>query len=236
VHESYAVTIVQKSYSGAGATVRAMKKIAILGSGQVGETLANGFLKHGYAVMRGSREPKKLDEWRASAKGEASTGTFAEAAKWADVAVLSVKGSAAEALMTELGATLAGKTVIDTTNPIADAPPQNGVLQYFTKQNESLMERLQKAAPQAKIVKAFNSVGAPLMVNPKLPTKPKMFICGNDGAAKAQASEILGQFGWDALDMGFAESARPIEALCQLWCVPGMLRNDWAHVIDYVKA
>src|SRR5690348_13748062 len=167
-----------------------MKKIAILGSGQVGEVLANGFLKHGYAVMRASREPAKLDGWKSSAKGDASTGTFAEAAKWCELAVLAVKGTASEPTITELAASLAGKTVIDATNPIADAPPQNGVIQYFTKQNESLMERLQKAAPQAKFVKAFNSVGNALMVNPKLPVKPTMFICGNDAGAKAQASEI----------------------------------------------
>src|SRR5205823_6465185 len=136
-----------------------MKKVAILGSGTVGEVLANGFLKHGYAVMRASREPKKLDAWKSSAKGEAATGTFADAAKWCDVALLAVKGTAAEPVIAEVGASLAGKTVIDATNPIADAPPQNGVIQYFTKQNESLMERLQKAVPSAKFVKAFNSVG-----------------------------------------------------------------------------
>ena len=213
-----------------------MKKIAILGSGQVGEVLANGFLKHGYAVMRASRDPKKLDGWKSGAKGEASTGTFAEAAKWCEGAVLAVKGTAAEATVTEIATSLAGKTVIDATNPIADAAPQNGVLQYFTKQNESLMERLQKAAPQAKLVKAFNSVGNALMVNPKLPTKPTMFICGNDAGAKQQVSEILTQFGWDPLDMGAIEAARPIESLCMLWCIPGMLRNDWMHVINYVKA
>ena len=212
------------------------KKIAILGSGTVGEVLANGFLKHGYSVMRASREPKKLDGWKSGAKGDASTGTFADAAKWGEVIVLAVKGTASEPTIKELAGSLAGKTVIDATNPIAEAPPQNGVIQYFTQQNESLMERLQKAAPQAKFVKAFNSVGNALMVNPKLPNKPTMFICGNDGGAKAQTTEILGQFGWDALDMGGVEAARPIEALCILWCIPGFLRNDWMHVIDYVKA
>jgi predicted dinucleotide-binding enzyme len=213
-----------------------MKKVAILGSGTVGEVLGNGFLKHGYAVMRASRDPKKLDAWKSNAKGDASTGTFADAAKWCDAAVLAVKGTAAEAVIGEIGGTLAGKTVIDATNPISDAPPQNGVLQYFTDQNESLMERLQKAAPGAKLVKAFNSVGNALMVNPKLPVKPKMFICGNDSGAKSQVSELLGQFGWDAVDMGTVEAARPIESLCVLWCIPGFLRNDWMHVIDYVKA
>jgi 8-hydroxy-5-deazaflavin:NADPH oxidoreductase len=213
-----------------------MKKVAVLGSGQVGETLADGLLKHGYAVMRASREPAKLDAWKAKAKGDASTGTFAEAAKWGELVVLAVKGSAAESALEQAGvANVAGKVVIDTCNPIADAPPQNGVIQYFTAQNESLMERLQKKAPQAKLVKAFNSMGSAVMVNPKLPSPATHFICGNDVGAKQTVGEILTQFGWQSLDMGGAEAARPIESLCVLWCIPGFLRNDWAHVINYVK-
>ena len=214
-----------------------MKKVAVLGSGQVGETLADGFLKHGYSVMRGSREPAKLDGWKSKAKGDASTGTFADAAKWGELIVLAVKGSAAESAIEQAGvANLAGKVVIDTTNPIADAPPQNGVIQYFTTTSESLMERLQKRAPQVKFVKAFNSMGAAFMVNPKVPGgTPSHFICGNDAGAKNAVGEILSQFGWQAVDMGAAESARPIESLCQLWCLPGFLRNEWAHVINYVK-
>jgi len=213
-----------------------MKKVAVLGSGQVGEVLANGFLKHGYAVMRASREPEKLAGWKSGAKGEAQTGTFADAAKWGEVIVLAVKGSAAEAALEQAGvANVAGKTVIDTTNPIADAPPQNGVIVYFTNANESLMERLQKKAPQAKLVKAFNSVGSGFMVDPKFELPPSMFICGNDAGAKAEATEILAKFGWETVDMGAVEAARPIEALCQLWCIPGFLRNDWAHAFKYMK-
>jgi 8-hydroxy-5-deazaflavin:NADPH oxidoreductase len=150
--------------------------------------------------------------------------------------VLAVKGTAAEAVVREIASSLTGKTVLDATNPIADAPPQNGVLSYFTAQNESLMERLQKAAPGASFVKAFNSVGNALMLHPKLPMRPNMFICGNDSAAKGQTAEILGQFGWEAIDLGAIEAARPIEALCMLWCIPGFLRNDWMHAIQYVKA
>jgi hypothetical protein len=213
-----------------------MKKVAVLGSGQVGETLGNGFLQHGYAVMRASREPAKLESWKTSAKGEAQIGTFADAAKWGDIIVLAVKGGAAESALDQAGlANLNGKVVIDATNPIADQPPQNGVIVYFTNANESLMERLQKKAPQAKLVKAFNSVGAAFMVNPKFPTPPTMFICGNDAGAKSEATEILGKFGWEAVDMGPVEAARPIEALCQLWCLPGFLRNDWAHAFKYMK-
>jgi predicted dinucleotide-binding enzyme len=229
VHDSY--TAFARACYGA-----AMKKVAILGSGKVGEVLAGGFLQHGYAVMRSSREPGKLEAWKASAGANASIGSFAESARWCDLAVLAVKGTAAEAVVREIGASLTGKTVLDATNPIADGAPKNGVLAYFTAQNESLMERLQNAVPGACFVKAFNSVGNALMVNPKLPMPPNMFICGNDAAAKRQASEILGQFGWEAIDLGAVEAARPIESLCVLWCIPGFLRNDWMHAIQYVKA
>jgi predicted dinucleotide-binding enzyme len=205
-----------------------MKKIAILGSGTVGEALANGFLKHEYPVMRGSRDPGKLEDWKKGAKG-ATIGKFADAAKWGEIVVLAVKGTAAEALVGELAPHLANKLVIDTCNPLADAPPQNGVIRYFTAGGESLMERLQKKAPQAKLVKAFNSVGNAFMVNPSFPMTPTMFICGNDAGAKQQTTDILTQFGWEACDMGPAEIAGAIEALCVLWCAPGFLRNDWAH-------
>ncbi len=214
-----------------------MQKIAILGSGVVGETLANGFLKHGYAVMRATREVGKLDAWKQGATGEASTGSYADAAAWADILVLAVKGTAAEAVVDQCGiAKLAGKIVLDTTNPIADAPPDNGVIRYFTNANESLMERLQKKAPAAKFVKCWNSVGSAFMVNPKgFAQTPSMFICGNDAGAKGAATEILTTFGWESIDMGGVEAARPIEALCQLWCAPGVLKGDWAHAFKYMK-
>jgi predicted dinucleotide-binding enzyme len=213
-----------------------MQKIAVLGSGQVGDALANGFLKHGYAVMRGTREPSKLAAWKSGAKGEASIGTFAEAAKWAEVVVVAVKGTAAEAAIEQAGvANLANKTVIDATNPIADAPPQNGVIQYFTGPNDSLMERLQKKAPQARFVKAFNSVGNMFMVDPPFKPTPTMFICGNHEAAKKEAAEILTKFGWEAADMGGVEVARAIEPLCILWCAPGLTRNEWKHAFKYIK-
>ena len=213
-----------------------MKKIAVFGTGQVGDTLANGFLGAGNAVMRASREPAKLQDWKASAKGEAAVGTLAEAAKWADIVVLAVKGTAAESALEQAGiANLAGKIVIDTTNPIADAPPQNGVLVYFTNANESLMERLQKKAPDAKFVKAFNSVGSAFMINPSFKTKPAMFICGNDAAAKQEVSALLEKFSWQPVDIGGVEAARPIEALCQLWCAPGFLKNDWKHALAWMN-
>jgi 8-hydroxy-5-deazaflavin:NADPH oxidoreductase len=213
-----------------------MKKIAILGSGQVGDALAKGFLSFGHPVMRGSREPGKLDKWKQEAKGEASTGTFAEAAAWGEIIVLCVKGTAAEAAIDQAGAAnLAGKIVLDATNPIADEPPDHGVLRYFTGPNESLMERLQRKAPDARFVKAFNSVGNAFMVNPPFQPKPTMFICGNDADAKRETTEILTRFGWETADMGGVQVARPIEALCQLWCAPGLQGQDWTHAFKYLK-
>jgi len=207
--------------------------VGVLGSGDVAKTLAAGFLKHGHRVAVGTRDPKKLAEWAAQHPG-AKTGTFADAAAHGELVVLAVKGSAASEAV-KLAGGLAGKVVIDACNPIADAPPANGVLKFFTSLDDSLMERLQKQAPQARFVKAFNSVGSALMVNPKLPAKPTMFICGNDDAAKKAVAGICAQFGWEAEDMGKAEAARALEPLCILWCIPGFLRNDWAHAFKLLR-
>jgi predicted dinucleotide-binding enzyme len=212
-----------------------MKTVGVIGSGQVGETLADGFLAQGYEVMRGSRDPAKLGEWKKKAGAHASTGSMADAARFGTIVVLAVKGTGAEEAVDQCGAGLAGKVVLDATNPLADAPPQGGVLTYFTTPNESLMERLQKRAPAARFVKAFNSVGAALMVNPKLPSKPSMFICGDDSGAKEQARAILDQFGWETEDMGGAVAARAIEPLCMLWCIPGFLKNDWMHAFKVLR-
>ncbi|MDH2916754.1 MAG: NAD(P)-binding domain-containing protein [Gallionella sp.] len=213
------------------------KKVAVLGSGIVGEVLANGFLKHGYEVMRGSRDPAKLNEWKGKAGTAASVGTFDQAANFGELIVLSVKGSAAESLIKSLaGKAIAGKTIIDTTNPIADLPPTNGVLNFFTNLNDSLMERLQKIATEANFVKAFSCVGNAWMVDPQFPDgKPTMFICGNNEQAKSEVKAILAQFGWQIEDMGKVESARAIEPLCMLWCIPGFLRNEWGHAFSLLK-
>jgi len=212
-----------------------MKKVGVLGSGQVGQTLADGFLKHGYEVMRGSRDSAKLATWKSGAGPKASTGTFAETARFAEIVVLAVKGTAAEEVVGLCGEGLSGKLVLDTTNPIAEAPPVHGVVPYFTGPNDSLMERIQKKAPAAKVVKAFSSVGNALFVNPKLASRPTMFICGNDVGAKDEARGILEQFGWDSEDCGSVEAARAIEPLCMLWCIAGFLRNDWVHAFKVLR-
>ncbi len=205
-------------------------RIGMLGSGVVAQTLAAGFLNKGYEVVVGTRSPDKLAAWGAAHPGVRITGV-AEAAAEGELLVLAAKGTAASAMLRAAGAVnLAGKVVIDTTNPIADAPPVNGVLKFFTTLDDSLIERLQREFPDARFVKAFNSVGNALMVDPELDGgPPTMFICGNDGTARAAVSQILTQFGWQTSDLGHAEAARAIEPLCMLWCIPGFLRNDWRH-------
>jgi predicted dinucleotide-binding enzyme len=165
-------------------------------------------------------------------------GSLAEAAQFGNVVVLAVKGAASsEALHAAGSSNLAGKPVIDATNPIGDAPPRHGVLQFFTTLDESLMEQLQREFPDARFVKAFNSVGNARMVNPRFEGgKPTMFICGNDEGAKKTVATILDQFGWETADMGKVEAARAIEPLCMLWCIPGFLRNEWTHAFKLLKA
>ncbi len=212
-----------------------MTRFGVLGSGDVGKTLAAGLKKHGYDVRIGSRTAGKLAEF--SKSSGISAGTFADVAAWAEALVLAVKGTAAEAAVREAGpAALSGKLVIDTTNPIAPVPPEDGVVSYFTTPNSSLLEQLQRAFPDVKFVKAFNSVGHASMVNPSFPGgQPTMFYCGNDAAAKAIVAKLLEQFGWEAADMGTAKAARAIEPLCQLWCIPGFREQSWRHAFKLLK-
>jgi predicted dinucleotide-binding enzyme len=205
-------------------------KIGILGSGTVAQTLGTGFLRHGHDVVMGSRTPAKLADWKLQ-NSSGSIGTFDEAAAFADLIVLAVKGSAAVSALHLAGAdNLSAKTIVDATNPIVDAPPDHGVLTLSTTPTGSLMEQLQREFPAAHFVKAFNSVGAASMVNPQFNgVKPTMFICGNDLAAKNSVAAILDTFGWESVDMGGDIAARAIEPLCVLWCIPGFLHNQWTH-------
>jgi len=211
-------------------------KIGILGSGAVAQALGSGFLKYGHEVMLGTRDQKKLAEWKA-ANAKARISGFPDTAIFGDLVVLAVKGTAAaDALRAAGPANLANKTVMDVTNPIADLPPVNGVISFFTSLDESLMERLQREFPRTRFVKAFNSVGNACMINPSFAGgKPTMFVCGNDDAAKKTVIGIVEQFGWEPEDMGKAEAARAIEPLCMLWCIPGFLRNDWMHAFKVVR-
>jgi predicted dinucleotide-binding enzyme len=213
------------------------KTVGIIGSGIVGQVLANGFIRHGYDVMIGTNNATKHEELKEKTNGKAKIGTFEATAKFGGIVVLATKGTAAEAALKSAGvANLKDKTIIDTTNPIADAPPVNGVLKFFTSLDDSLMERLQKLAPGANFVKSFSCVGNALMVNPDFGgVKPTMFIAGNNGGAKMEVETILDMFGWESEDMGKAEAARAIEPLCILWCIPGFLSNSWMHAFKLLR-
>jgi predicted dinucleotide-binding enzyme len=210
-----------------------------LGSGSVGQVLGAGFLKHGHEAMLGTRDPKKKDveDWVRATPG-AKAGTFEEAARFGEVIVLAALGRAVESIVELAGpANFSGKTVIDATNPIADEPPVNGVLKYTTGPNESLGERIQAKLPAAHVVKAFNSVGNALMINPHFSQGvPTMFLGGDSAEAKAQVSGIAEQFGWEPYDCGGIVSARAIEPLCILWCLPGFLRNEWRHAFKLLTS
>ncbi len=212
-------------------------KIGVLGSGTVAQTLASGFVKHGYQVKMGTRDTKKLSDFISKSDGKLSAGSFSDAASFGEIVVLAVKGKVAKEVLKLAGVDhLKGKTIIDPTNPIEDAPPENGVLKFFTNLNRSLMEDLQAAYPEAHFVKAFNMIGGFHMVNPDFGSvKPVMFYCGNHDEAKKKVASILEQFGFSPEDMGGVQAARAIEPLCMLWCIPGLRQNSWNHAFALLK-
>jgi predicted dinucleotide-binding enzyme len=214
-------------------------KIGIIGSGIVGQVLAKAFIAEGNELMLGTRNPSKEEvvKWKEQ-NPLAGVGTFDETAAFGEIIVLATGGAVAEEAIKLAGIqNFSGKTVIDTTNPIAPEPPLNGVLRYFTNSNESLMERIQLLIPEAYVVKAFNSVGNALMYRPQLKGQtPTMFICGNNTEAKERVSAILEDFGWEAEDMGSVQAARALDPLWILWCIPGFLRNEWMHAFKLLKS
>jgi 8-hydroxy-5-deazaflavin:NADPH oxidoreductase len=214
-------------------------KIGILGTGNVGSTLANGFLATGHQVMMGSREAanEKALAWakKAGAGSAASTGTFAEAAKFAEVVLLAVSWSGAENALKLAGAeNVAGKVVIDATNPLRFTP---GLAPGLTLgHTDSGGEQVQRWLPGAHVVKAFNSVGYALMFQPDFPNgPPDMFICGNDDAAKRTVTDILMSFGWKIIDIGGIEGARMLEPLCLLWVDYAMRANSYSHAFKLLR-
>jgi predicted dinucleotide-binding enzyme len=215
-------------------------KIGVIGSGQVGRTLATALLKEGHEIKLGTRNVSNpaVISWRAAPENQSATvGDFREVAEFGEAIVIAVKGSkATEAIDLAIPVNFTGKVVIDVTNPISDNPPVNGVLSFFTNSNESLMEIIQSRIPEARVVKAFNSIGSDFMYKPAFSDgPPTMFICGNDDDAKTVVNDILVSFGWEVEDMGKMEAARAIEPLCILWCIPGFLRNSWSHAFKLMK-
>ena len=211
--------------------------IGILGSAEVGQSLGHGFLSEGYQVMLGTRDTSKEDvvKWKTAHPGSA-TGTFSETAQFGDILVLACPGAAVEQVIELAGKeNFSEKIIIDATNPIG-GPPVDGVLKFFTTLDDSLLERIQRLLPAAKMVKAFNSVGNYSMYKPSFAGGiPSMFICGNDPEARKVVTDILTKFGWETEDMGVAAAARGIEPLCMLWCIPGFLNNDWVHAFKVLR-
>ncbi len=213
-------------------------KIGIIGSGVVAETLAQGFLKFDYETMISSRSKEKRAKMEAEIGNGILTGDFNEAAEFGDTLVLAVKGTVAKDVLASIDLkNLKGKIIMDATNPISDQhPPENGVLRYFTGLDQSLMEELQDEFPSTRFVKAFSMIGSLHMVNPDFEGgPPSMFICGNDEEAKHIVTNLLIEFGFEVEDFGGAESARAIEPLAMLWCIPGFKDGSWNHAIKLIK-
>lgn len=213
-------------------------KVGIIGSGVVGRVLAKAFLTEGHSVMLGTRNISKEEVVKWKKENEKGLlGSFQETAQFGEIIVLAVSGLVVEDAIGLAGKEhLSNKIIIDTTNPIAAVPPENGVIKFFTTLEDSLMERIQKLLPDAKVVKAFNSAGNAFMYKPNFKGNiPTMFICGNDDVARKTVTDILTSFGWETEDMGKAEAARAIEPLCILWCIPGFLRNQWTHAFKLLK-
>ncbi len=210
----------------------AKTRVGVLGSGEVGCRLAEGFCSRGHDVVIGSRNPDKpeLREWRSGSGAGINVGTFTEAAGHGELLVLAVLGDAAKEAIAEAGpANFAGKVVIDAMNPLdfsAGFPPKLSITG-----EDSLGERVQRALPDARVVKAFNTIGNPYFVDPEFTEgRPTMLIAGNDDAAKSIVGDVLADFGWpDPVDIGGIEGSRELEAICIAWVKIGGRRGAWDH-------
>jgi 8-hydroxy-5-deazaflavin:NADPH oxidoreductase len=211
---------------------RAKGRVGVLGSGEVGRRLAAGFKGRGYEVMIGSRDPGKseLREWLSADGAGIQSGTFAESAAYGELLVLAVLGTAAEQAIDDAGAEkFTGKVVIDAMNPLdfsGGFPPK-----LSGSGEDSLGERVQRALPDAKVVKAFNTIGNPYFVDPRFSEgSPTMLIAGDDEGAKATVGDVLKDFGWsDTIDIGGIEGSRELEAICIVWVKIGGARGAWDH-------
>jgi len=214
-----------------------MKTVAVIGTGDVGKTLAAGFLKHGYAVVIGTRDPSKMSEWIEKTGGKATTKPLAEAAASADIILLAVLGSAGLDALEAIGAAnIKGKLVLDATNPVKPVAPTGGVIGYENCFEESLMEKYQKAFPEAHFVKGFSCMGFLVMVNPDFGgEKASMFYCGDNEGAKAEAAKIFQQFGHDLYDCGPCAAARALEGIVPLWVLGGINKGSWNHAFKIIQ-
>jgi len=207
-------------------------RVGVLGSGEVGRRLAAGFRGRGHDVMIGSREPGKLDlrEWQSGDGAGVEAGTFTEAAAHGELLVLALLGNAAEEAIAAAGPhNFSGKVVIDAMNPLdfsGGFPPKLSI-----SGEDSLGERVQRALPDAKVVKAFNTIGNHYFVDPSFSEgQPTMLIAGDDEGAKRTVNDVLADFGWsDTVDIGGIEGSRELEAICIAWVKIGGQRGAWDH-------
>ena len=207
-------------------------RVGVLGSGEVGRRLAGGFAGRGHDVMIGSRDPGKseLGDWLAGEGAGVKAGTFAETARHGELLVLGVLGNAFEEVIADAGPEhFSGKVVIDAMNPLdfsGGFPPKLSITG-----DDSLGEQVQRALPEAKVVKAFNTIGNPYFVDPSFSDgKPTMLIAGDDEAAKGIVTDVLADFGWsDVIDLGGIEGSRELEAICIAWVKIGGVRGAWDH-------
>ncbi len=212
-------------------------KIGIVGSGVVAQSLGKGFVDAGYRVMLGSRNPdkKELKEWKKNAGKHGQLGSTTQAAQFGEVCILAVAWHAGEDVMAQVRPELAGKIVIDVTNPLIfndDAPPTLAVGHTI-----SGGEIVQQNLPDSHVVKALNIISHTHMVQPKYKSgTPTMFICGNNSSAITHTSELLQELGWqDIIDLGGIEKSRLLEPLCLLWVEYGVARNTWAHAFAVLE-
>ena len=207
-------------------------RVGVLGSGEVGRRLAGGFSGRGHEVMIGSRDPAKaeLREWLAGDGSGIEVATFAETAAHGELLVLAVLGNAAEEAIADAGPdNFKGKVVIDAMNPLdfsGGFPPKLSI-----SGEDSLGERVQRALPGARVVKAFNTIGNPYFVDPSFSEgRPTMLIAGDDQGAKDTVRDVLSDFGWsDTVDIGGIEGSRELEAICIAWVKIGGARGAWDH-------
>jgi 8-hydroxy-5-deazaflavin:NADPH oxidoreductase len=211
-------------------------RVGILGSGDVGQTLGAGFATLGHEVKIGTREPgsAKLKEWTSRAGARASTGTFAEAAAFGELLVVATAHAGTlPALQLAGAANTAGKVVIDATNALDRSGAKLTLAVGF---DDSAAEQIQRALPQARVVKAFNTVGANWMFRPQLPGgPPTMFYAGNDEAAKDEVRKILDDFGWDSVDLGGLENARYLEPMAMVWIIQAMRSRSRNHAFKLLQ-
>jgi predicted dinucleotide-binding enzyme len=209
-------------------------RVGILGSGDVGKALARGFVSLGHEVKIGSRSPEKLTDFVKSAGEQATSGTFDEAAAFGDIIVLATLGTGAEEAIRLAGnANFTGKVVIDATNPLEFS---TGAPRLSVGHTDSLGEQVQRWLPEARVVKAFNTVGNALMVNPDLPGgPPDMFLCGNDDDAKRLVSQVCRHFGWGVVDIGGIEGSRYLEPMCMVWVLHGVKSGGWTHAFKMLS-